>query len=105
MVREVPDGHMVIEAQKQTGRILQVGSQRVSSILYAKAKELIKSGKIGQVHLIEAYINRNSALVLLCYKRRAQQRGQQGSWCTSRRAMRRRSVAIEVGLCRSARAR
>jgi threonine dehydrogenase-like Zn-dependent dehydrogenase len=62
MVREVPDGHMVIEAQKQTGRILQVGSQRVSSILYAKAKELVKSGKIGQIHLIEAYINRNSSL-------------------------------------------
>lgn len=62
MVREVPDGHMVIEAQKKTGRILQVGSQRVSSILYARAKELIHSGAIGQVHLIEAYINRNSSL-------------------------------------------
>jgi predicted dehydrogenase len=62
MVREVKDGHMVIEAQKQTGRILQVGSQRVSSILYAKAKELVKSGAIGQVHLVEAYINRNSSL-------------------------------------------
>src|SRR3954453_12577706 len=62
MVREVSDGHKVIEAQKQTGSILQVGSQRVSSILYAKAKELVKSGTIGQIHLIEAYINRNSSL-------------------------------------------
>src|SRR3982751_2555070 len=62
MVREVPDGHRVIEAQKQTGRILQVGSQRVSSILYAKTKELVRSGAIGQIHLIEAYINRNSSL-------------------------------------------
>jgi predicted dehydrogenase len=62
MVREVADGHMVIEAQKQTNRILQVGSQRVSSIIYAKAKELIASGAIGQVHLIEAFINRNSSL-------------------------------------------
>jgi predicted dehydrogenase len=62
MVREVEDGHMVIETQKKTGRILQVGSQRVSSILYAKAKELVHSGAIGQVHLIEAYINRNSSL-------------------------------------------
>jgi predicted dehydrogenase len=62
MVREVPDGHKIIEAQKQTGRILQVGSQRVSSILYAKAKELVKSGTIGEIHLIEAYINRNSSL-------------------------------------------
>lgn len=62
MVREVADGHRVIEAEKQTGRILQVGSQRVSSVLYAKAKELVKSGSIGQIHLIQAYINRNSSL-------------------------------------------
>jgi predicted dehydrogenase len=62
MVREVEDGHMIIDAQQKTGRILQVGSQRVSSILYARAKQIIHSGAIGQVHLIEAYINRNSAL-------------------------------------------
>ncbi|MBV9084452.1 MAG: Gfo/Idh/MocA family oxidoreductase [Acidobacteriaceae bacterium] len=62
MVREVSDGHRVIEAQRQTGRILQVGSQRVSSMLYAKAKDLVKSGIIGQIHLIEAFINRNSSL-------------------------------------------
>jgi predicted dehydrogenase len=61
MVQKVDDGHMVIEAQKKTGRILQVGSQRVSSVIYAKAKELIQSGAIGQVHMIEAFWNRNSA--------------------------------------------
>lgn len=62
MVQKVEDGHMVIEAQKKTGRILQVGSQRVSSVIYAKARDLIRSGAIGQVHLIEAFWNRNSAL-------------------------------------------
>ena len=62
MVQKVDDGHMVIEAQKKTGRILQVGSQRVSSIIYAKAKELIHSGAIGEVHMIEAFWNRNSPL-------------------------------------------
>ena len=61
MVQKVDDGHMVIDAQQQTGRILQVGSQRVSSVIYAKAKELIHSGAIGEVHLIEAFWNRNSA--------------------------------------------
>jgi predicted dehydrogenase len=61
MVQKIEDGHMVIDAQKKTGRILQVGSQRVSSILYAKAKELIQSGAIGEVHLIEAFWDRNSA--------------------------------------------
>jgi predicted dehydrogenase len=62
MVQKVDDGHAIIDTQKKTGRILQVGSQRVSSILYAKAKELIKSGSIGEVHMIEAFWNRNSAL-------------------------------------------
>jgi hypothetical protein len=61
MVKKVEDGHMVIDAKESTGRILQVGSQRVSSILYAKAKELIHSGAIGEVHMIEAFWNRNSA--------------------------------------------
>jgi predicted dehydrogenase len=62
MVKRPEEGHMVIDTQKTTGRILQVGSQRVSSILYAKAKELIHSGAIGKVHMIEAFWNRNSAL-------------------------------------------
>jgi predicted dehydrogenase len=62
MVQKVDDGHLVIDTWKKTNRILQVGSQRVSSILYAKAKELIKSGAIGEVHMIEAFWNRNSAL-------------------------------------------
>ncbi|HUQ93951.1 MAG TPA: Gfo/Idh/MocA family oxidoreductase [Bryobacteraceae bacterium] len=62
MVQKVEDGHLVIDTQKKTNRILQVGSQRVSSILYAKTRELIKSGVIGNIHLIEAFWNRNSPL-------------------------------------------
>lgn len=60
MVKKAEDGHSVVDTQKTAGRILQVGSQRVSSILYAKAKELIASGAIGEVHMIEAFWNRNS---------------------------------------------
>src|SRR6266478_5016369 len=41
MVQHVEDGPRVIEAQRKTGRMFQVGSQRVSSIIYAKAKELL----------------------------------------------------------------
>src|SRR3982751_495711 len=44
-------------------------------------------------------------LVLLCYKRRVQQKGQCGSWVRRERAILIRRVAIEVGLCRSARTR
>ncbi len=48
---------------------------------------------------------RDTVLLLLCYKRNAQQRGQQGSCGTSRRAIRSLRVLMELGLCRSARAR
>ena len=52
----------MIEAQKRTGRILQVGSQRVSSIVYAKAKELLAAGAIGELNMVEAWVDRNSAI-------------------------------------------
>jgi len=61
MVQHVEDGMPVVEAAKSSGRILQVGSQRVSSVVYQKAKDLIASGAIGQVNMIEAWWDRNSA--------------------------------------------
>ncbi|HEX6070814.1 MAG TPA: Gfo/Idh/MocA family oxidoreductase [Longimicrobiaceae bacterium] len=61
MVQLVDEGHGVIDAQKRTGRVLQVGSQRVSSIVYAKAKELLAAGVIGPLNFIEARYDRNSA--------------------------------------------
>ena len=62
MVQHVDDGKPVIEAQKKTGRIMQVGSQRVSSIVYKKAKDLLQQGAIGEVNMIEAWWDRNSAI-------------------------------------------
>jgi predicted dehydrogenase len=62
MVQKIEDGRRVIDAQKKTGRVLQVGSQRVSSIVYQKAKDLLKAGAIGQVNMIEAWWDRNSAI-------------------------------------------
>jgi hypothetical protein len=44
-------------------------------------------------------------LVLLCHKRREQQNGQQVSCLSRNLASRIRSVAMECGLCRSARTR
>jgi predicted dehydrogenase len=41
---------------------MQVGSQRVSSIVYRKAKELYKSGSIGMLNCIEASFDRHDAL-------------------------------------------
>ncbi len=62
MVQRIDDGQPLIEAQRKTGRILQAGSQRVSSIVYEKARELFQSGAIGSVNMIEAWWDRNSAI-------------------------------------------
>ena len=61
MVQELEDGARVVDAARETSRILQVGSQHPSSIVYAKARELFRAGAIGELNLIEAWINRNSA--------------------------------------------
>lgn len=62
MVQHIDDGMAVIEAQKQTSRILQIGSQRVSSIVYKKAQELYRAGAIGKLMMVEAWWDRNSAV-------------------------------------------
>ncbi len=60
MSHTVQDGFRIIEAAHKHQRIVQVGSQRVSSILYAKAKEIYDSGKLGDVTAIQAYWDRNT---------------------------------------------
>ncbi|SPF50706.1 Oxidoreductase domain protein [Candidatus Sulfopaludibacter sp. SbA4] len=62
MVQLVDDGKEVIDTEKRTGRILQVGSQRVSSVIYQKAKELLERGAIGELNMVEAWVDRNSAI-------------------------------------------
>lgn len=62
MVQHVEDGRAVVEAQKRTNRILQIGSQRVSSVVYKKAQELYRAGAIGKLNLVEAWWDRNSAV-------------------------------------------
>src|SRR5262245_38451511 len=54
------DGVAMVDAVKKSGRILQVGSQRVSSQICAKAKELIAGGAIGDLMMVEARLGRNS---------------------------------------------
>jgi len=62
MVQHVDDGKPVIEAARASGRIIQIGSQRVSSIVYKKAQELFQSGAIGELNMVEAWWDRNSAI-------------------------------------------
>ncbi len=62
MVQHVEDGYSVVEAQKRSNKIMQVGSQRVSSVVYKKAQELYKKGAIGKLNLVEAWWDRNTAV-------------------------------------------
>ena len=60
MSHTVEDGFAMIDAVQKNKRICQIGSQRVSSILYAKAKEIWESGRLGTVDTIEAVWDRNT---------------------------------------------
>ncbi len=60
MSHSVSDGLAMVEAVQANKRIFQAGSQRVSSVLYAKAREIFASGRLGDVHEIDAQWNRNS---------------------------------------------
>lgn len=60
MVHDITEGPAVIKAQKETGRIFQVGSQGVSSLGNEKARELLKDGAIGQLNYAEGFWARHS---------------------------------------------
>jgi predicted dehydrogenase len=60
MTLTIEDGPEMIAAAKASGRVLQVGSQGVSSKTQETAREMIRAGKLGQVTMIRASYNRNS---------------------------------------------
>jgi predicted dehydrogenase len=60
MVHKLEEGADVIATQKKTGKVFQVGSQRVSSIVTEKTKELFESGVIGDLVLVETWNDRQS---------------------------------------------
>src|SRR5256884_627896 len=59
MSHTAADGVAMVDAVRKSGRILQVGSQRVSSPICAKAKEMIAQGVIGDLTLVEGWNGRN----------------------------------------------
>jgi len=59
MSHSAGDGVVMVEAAQKTGRVVQIGSQRVSSLICAKAKELIAQGAIGDLMLVEGWLGRN----------------------------------------------
>jgi len=62
MIHLYSDGPEMIATARQTNRIIQVGSQRVSSTIYAKARQLLAAGAIGQLNLVTAWWDRNSGI-------------------------------------------
>lgn len=62
MIYKVNEGYTVMDAAKKSGKVVQVGSQRVSSIGYAKAKELLATGEIGKLNMVNAVYDRQSSI-------------------------------------------
>ncbi|HEX4589662.1 MAG TPA: Gfo/Idh/MocA family oxidoreductase, partial [Gemmataceae bacterium] len=54
------EGQAVIKAQNRHNRIVQVGTQQRSMPQYQMAKEIIQSGRLGQVHKAHLTWNRNT---------------------------------------------
>jgi predicted dehydrogenase len=53
------EGVEMVNAAKKSGRIVQIGSQRISSVLCNKAKEMLAKGVIGDLNLVEGSLGRN----------------------------------------------
>lgn len=59
MTHTVQEGFEIIDAAAKYNRIVQIGSQEPSSVVYAKAKEMLAAGAIGKPCLVEATMGRN----------------------------------------------
>ncbi|WP_026969834.1 Gfo/Idh/MocA family oxidoreductase [Algoriphagus terrigena] len=62
MVQRIEDGQAIIDTQKSTGKVLQVGSQRASSVAVLEAKKVLQSGVIGDLTFVSAYCDRSTAM-------------------------------------------
>ena len=62
MVHKISEGPDVIKTHQASKKMMQVGSQRVSSIVYAKAQDLYKAGEIGKLNMVNAVYDRQSSI-------------------------------------------
>lgn len=61
MVQQFAEGHEIIQVQKQTGVVCQVGSHSMSSLGNEKARELYADGAIGELVMLDMYNDRYSS--------------------------------------------
>ena len=59
MTHSAEQGAAMVDAAHKGNRIVQIGSQRVSSALCAKARQLYTEGAIGEVEFVELSLGRN----------------------------------------------
>lgn len=62
MVHKIEEGLPLIAAWQRSKKTMQIGSQRVSSVAYAQARQRYKAGEIGQLTCIEASFDRQTGL-------------------------------------------
>jgi len=60
LARTLEDCKWMADVQKETGKILQVGHQRLFNPVYLNALERVKAGEIGQITQVRAYWHRNA---------------------------------------------
>lgn len=61
MTLTVDEGPRIIAAAERSGRVLQIGSNGMSSLLQQTAREIVASGKLGEITLVRANYDRNTA--------------------------------------------
>jgi len=59
MSHTAEEGFDMASVSKETSRIVQIGSQRVSGVVFGKAHELYAGGAIGDVSMVELTLGRN----------------------------------------------
>lgn len=61
MSRTIPEAKAIAETARDTGRILQVGSQWVSDPAYEHAREMVRNGSVGPVVMAQSSYSSNHA--------------------------------------------
>src|SRR5262250_2076496 len=59
MSHTAAEGVEMYTAAQKNNRIVQIGSQRVSSVLCTKAKEMVAQGALGDLMMVEGWLGRN----------------------------------------------
>jgi predicted dehydrogenase len=60
LAHTIEEGEKILQAGEKSRRVVQVGMQNRSNSLYARAKEMVAAGMIGEVHYTRAFWYRNS---------------------------------------------